>query len=116
MIDLEHKWRFRQNDAVKFERVDGAEDWWQIEALAPKGNHPIHLDYAGKNLPPWKMAVEIKEIYDKVRELRAITVNRVLASMLVQVSAYDPLSLTVAAAALVGAALFGEAALVQAKR
>ena len=62
MIELEHKWRFRQNHAVKFEPVDGAEDWRQIEALAPKGNHPIHLDYAGKNLPAWKMAVEIKQI------------------------------------------------------
>ncbi len=37
----------------------------------------------------------------------SIAVNRVLASMLVQVSVYDPLSLTVAAAALVGAALLG---------
>ena len=62
MIELEHKWRFRQNHAVKFEPVDGAEDWRQIETLAPKGNHPIHLDYAGKNRPAWKMAVEIKQI------------------------------------------------------
>src|SRR4051794_17438886 len=62
MIELEHKWRFRQNHAVKFERVDGAEVRRQIETLAPKGNHPIHLNYPGKNRPAWKMAVEIKQV------------------------------------------------------
>jgi len=37
----------------------------------------------------------------------SLAVNRILASMLVQVSASDPLALTVAAAALAGAALLG---------
>ena len=62
MIELEHKGRVRRNHPVEFERVDGAEDRRQIEALAPEVNDPIDLDHAGENRPAGKMAVKIKQI------------------------------------------------------
>ena len=62
MNQLEHKWRFRWNHAVKFEPMDGPEDRRQIETLTPVADHPIHLHHTGKNRPVRKMAVEINQV------------------------------------------------------